>query len=151
MDETDKKLLLLLQQDSSLPNAQLAEKLNISASACWRRVKALEDAGVVARYAAVVDPAAMGLRFEAVVHVHLARHESASVDQFIKAVQRRDDVIECYATTGRADYHLRVICRDIDAYNDFLERFLFTLPGISSAQTNVILRKIKTDTPVRAG
>ena len=75
MDATDRQLVFLLQQDSRLPNAQLAEKLNISASACWRRVKALEQAGVIKRYAAVVDPKAMGLGFEAMVHVHLTRHD----------------------------------------------------------------------------
>ena len=148
-DATDARLLVLLQQDSRLPNAQLAERLNISASACWRRVKALEEAGAIQRYAAVVDPAALGLRFEAIVHVHLARHDRDALRQFIGAVMRRDEVVECYATTGHSDYHLRVICRDIDAYNEFQEHFLFTLPGINSAQTNVVLRKIKANTPIR--
>ncbi|SFE58881.1 DNA-binding transcriptional regulator, Lrp family [Sulfitobacter brevis] len=149
MDATDTTLLLLLQQDSRLPNAQLAERLNISASACWRRVKALEDAGVITRYAAVVDPAKMGLSFEAIVHVHLTRHDAPALERFIKAVLGRDEVTDCYATTGQADYHLRVICRDIEAYNDFLEGFLFTQPAVNSAQTNVVLRRIKTDAPLK--
>ncbi|HCQ59118.1 MAG TPA: AsnC family transcriptional regulator, partial [Sulfitobacter sp.] len=117
MDATDRQLVFLLQQDSRLPNAQLAEKLNISASACWRRVKALEQAGVIKRYAAVVDPKAMGLGFEAMVHVHLTRHDASALASFIRAIQSRTEVTECFATTGQADYHLRVLCRDIDAYN----------------------------------
>ena len=149
MDEIDRKLLMLLQQDSRQANAQLAEKLNISASACWRRVKALEDAGIVERYAAIVNPAQMGLRFEAIVHVHLTRHDTAALQRFIAAVHQRDEVTECYATTGQADYHLRVLCRDIDAYNAFLEGFLFVQPAVNSAQTNVVLRRIKANAPVR--
>lgn len=149
VDLKDAALLELLQQDTRISNADLADRLGMSASACWRRVRALEDAGVITRYAAIVDPAALGLGFEAIVHVVLARHEAESLAQFIRAVQRRDEVTECYATTGQADYHLRVLCRDIEAYNQFLETFLFRLPGVSSAQTNVILRKIKANTPVR--
>lgn len=150
MDDTDRKLLLLVQRDSRLPNAQLAEQLNISASACWRRVKALEEAGIITRYAAVVDPQALGLGFEAIVHVHLIRHDTEALDRFIAAVRQRDEVMDVYATTGQADYHLRVLCRDIDSYNAFLEQFLFMQPVVNSAQTNVILRRIKTNAPVRA-
>jgi Lrp/AsnC family transcriptional regulator, leucine-responsive regulatory protein len=149
MDATDRRLLLLLQEDSRLPNAQLAERLNISTSACWRRVRALEEAGVITRYAAVVSPQAIGLHFEAIVHVSLTRHDAEALARFIKAVQSRDEVIDCYATTGQADYHLHVLCRDIEAYNEFLEHFLFTQAAVNSAHTNVVLRRIKTDAPLR--
>lgn len=148
MDPVDRKLVLLLQQDARQSNAQLAEKLNISASACWRRVKALEDAGVIERYGALVNPAAMGLGFEAIVHVHLTRHDIQALARFISAVHLREEVTECYATTGQADYHLRVLCRDIDAYNSFLEEFLFVQPAVNSAQTNVVLRRIKSNAPL---
>ncbi|MGB3243355.1 MAG: Lrp/AsnC family transcriptional regulator [Sulfitobacter sp.] len=148
MDATDRKLVRLLQQDSRLPNAQMAEQLNISASACWRRVRALEAAGVIERYGAIVNPAALELHFEAIVHVHLTRHDSAALSRFIDAVRTRDEVTECFATTGQADYHLRVLCRDIDAYNAFLEQFLFRQPAVNSAQTNVVLRRIKSNAPL---
>ena len=148
-DKKDMALLDLLQQDSRMSNAEMAERLGMSASACWRRVRALEEAGIVTRYAAVVDPGALGLGFEAIVHVILTRHEAENLTHFIKAVQRRDEVVECYATTGQSDYQMRVLCRDIEAYNQFLETFIFKLPAVSSAQTSVILRKIKTNTPVR--
>jgi Lrp/AsnC family transcriptional regulator, leucine-responsive regulatory protein len=149
MDDTDRKILLMLQTDSRVANAQLAERLNISASACWRRVRALEDSGVIERYAAVVNPVAMGLGFEAIVHVHLTRHDTEALDRFIAAVQLRHEVTDVYATTGQADYHLRILCRDIDAYNAFLEQFLFMQPAVDSAQTNVVLRRIKSRAPVR--
>jgi DNA-binding Lrp family transcriptional regulator len=149
LDDTDRALIVLLQQDARLPNAQLAERLNISASACWRRVKALEEGGVIRRYGAVVEPTAMGLNFEAIVHVTLIRHDAEALKRFIAAVQRREEVTECLATTGAADYHLRVLCRDIEAYNAFLESFLFTQPAVASAQTNVVLRRIKSQAPLR--
>lgn len=148
MDATDRKLIHLLQQDARLPNAQLAEKLSISASACWRRVKALEEGGVIERYGAVINPTAMGLGFEAIVHVHLTRHDTQALGRFISAVHLREEVTECYATTGQADYHLRVLCRDLDAYNHFLEQFLFVQPAVASAQTNVVLRRIKSNAPL---
>lgn len=144
MDSTDRKLVRLLQQDTRVPNAQLAEKLNISASSCWRRVRALDDAGVIEKYSAVINPQAMGLKFEAIVYVHLIRHDTAALARFNEAVHERAEVTECFATTGQADYHLRVLCEDIDAYNTFLEQFLFVQPAVSSAQTNVILRRIKS-------
>ncbi|WP_335743934.1 Lrp/AsnC family transcriptional regulator [Sulfitobacter alexandrii] len=148
MDAVDRKLIHQLQQDSRQSNAQLAEKLNISTSACWRRVKALEDSGIIERYGALVNPAAMGLGFEAIVHVHLTRHDTEALARFIAAVHLREEVTECYATTGQADYHLRVLCRDIEAYNGFLEEFLFVQPAVNSAQTNVVLRRIKANAPL---
>lgn len=148
MDATDHKLVRLLQQDTRLPNAQLAEQVNISASACWRRVRALENAGVIERYGAVINAARLGLTFEAIVHVHLIRHDASALQQFIEAVQAREEITECFATTGQADYHLRVLCRDIESYNSFLETFLFTQPAVSSAQTNVVLKRIKSNAPI---
>ena len=143
MNRQDRRILELLQADSRISNADLAEKAGLSASSCWRRVRSLEEAGVIERYGVVVNPAKIGLGFQAVVLVHLTRHDRSQLDAFIRAVNNRAEVQECYATTGQADYHLRVLCRDIDAYNTFLEDFLFQLPGVQSAQTNVVLREIK--------
>lgn len=148
LDQRDLRLLKLLQEDCRKSNAELAEAVGMSASALWRRVRALEEAGVIERYGAVVNPGEMGLGFEAIVHVHLTRHDPDKIVEFIRAVEASAEVQECYATTGQADYHLRVLCRDLDAYNRFLEGFLFRLPAVSSAQTNVVLRTIKRNRPV---
>ncbi|MCP4008065.1 MAG: Lrp/AsnC family transcriptional regulator [Proteobacteria bacterium] len=139
----DLKLLALLQADCRVSNADLAKKTGLSTSACWRRVRALEEAGVIERYGAVLQPARLGLSFQAIVHVQLTRHDPAAIDAFIHAVSVRHEVQECYATTGQADYHLRILCADIDAYYRFLEEFLFRLPAVRSAQTNLVLRQIK--------
>ena len=148
LDQRDIRLLKLLQEDCRKSNAELAEAVGMSASALWRRVRALEEAGVIERYGAVVNPGEMGLGFEAIVHVHLTRHDPDKIVEFIRAVEASAEVQECYATTGQADYHLRVLCRDLDAYNRFLEGFLFRLPAVNSAQTNVVLRTIKRNRPV---
>lgn len=147
-DESDKRLLRLLQQNARLSNAELAEQAALSPSSCWRRVRALEEDGTITRYTALVDPRRVGLAFEAIVHVQLDRHDSAGVQAFMTMVRDHDEVVECSATTGTADYHMRVICRDIDAYNQFLERALFRLPCVRSAQTNMVLKKIKSNAPI---
>jgi Lrp/AsnC family leucine-responsive transcriptional regulator len=148
LDDRDRRLLTLLQRDSRTPTAQLAEAAGMSASACWRRVRAYEEAGLITGYGIRLNPDRAGLGFHAVVHVQLTRHEPAHLAGFIRAVQGRDEVLECFATTGQSDYHLRVMCPDIAAYNRFLEEFLFRLPAVQSAQTNVVLRVVKQGQPL---
>lgn len=148
LDARDIRILASLQRDSRLSNADLAEEAGMSASALWRRVKALEEAGIITGYGAMVSPKAMGLGFQAIVHVHLTRHDPERIVEFIRAVESNAMVQECYATTGQADYHLRVLAPDLDAYNRFLEDFLFRQRAVASAQTNVVLRTIKQNEPV---
>lgn len=128
LSEADLKILATLQIDSRIPNAQLAEQVGLSTSACWRRVRALEEAGVIERYCIQIDPQKLGLEFHALVHVQLVRHNPDKMVEFIRAVEANPDIVECYATTGQADYHLRVQTRDIEAYNRFLETFCFANP-----------------------
>ncbi len=146
LEEHDRRILAALQADSRVSNQELADRAGMSASACWRRVKALEEAGIIRRYCAIVDAAAVGMGFHAIVHVSLTRHDHNHVDTFIAEVKRRPEVLDCFATTGEADYHLRIVCADLAAYNDFLEGFLFRLPGISNVRTNLVLKDIKQET-----
>lgn len=146
LEEQDRRILAALQADSRVSNQELADRAGMSASACWRRVKALEEAGIIRRYCAIVDAAAVGMDFHAIVHVSLTRHDHNHVDTFIAEVKRRPEVLDCFATTGEADYHLRIVCADLAAYNDFLEGFLFRLPGISNVRTNLVLKDIKQET-----
>jgi DNA-binding Lrp family transcriptional regulator len=149
LNQRDHCLLDLLSQDCRISNADLAEAVGMSASACWRRIRAFEEAGLITRYAAHVDPNKLGFGFHAIVHIQLTRHQPEHLTEFIAAVQQRNEVIACYATTGQADYHLEIRCPDIAAYNGFLEEFLFRLPAVQSAQTNVVLREVKcTNEPV---
>ena len=143
LDTRDRRLLALLQQDCRMPNADLAERVGMSTSACWRRIRAFEEAGIIEGYGARLRPELLGLSFHAIVHVQLERHEPAHLKAFIAAVTAREEVEDCFATTGQADYHLCVRCPDIAAFNRFLEEFLFRLQAVRSAQTNVILRSLK--------
>jgi DNA-binding Lrp family transcriptional regulator len=144
VEEQDQRILTELQKDGRATNQQLAETVGMSTSACWRRVRALEEQGVIKGYAALVDREQAGFATSAILHVSLERHDATFVDEFVARVTKRSEVLECFATTGDADYHLRVVVRDIKAYNDFLDEFMFRLPGIRYVRTNVILKEIKT-------
>ncbi len=146
LTNSDRRLLQALQGDCRISNQQLAEACGMSPSACWRRVRALEEAGLIRRYSAMLDAQKAGLGFSAIVHISLTRQTSMHVETFVRDIVQRPEVLECLATTGEADYHLRVVCADLDAYNDFLENFLFRLPGIAHVRTNLVLREIKLET-----
>lgn len=143
LNHRDRKILKLLSADSRMPNAEIAEQVGMSASACWRRIKAFEEEGVIERYSLVLDEEKVGLNFRAIVMVTLARYDPESGSKFEKAMAQSDLVVGCYATTGKEDYHMHVLCEDIKAYNDFLEKYLFKLGTVESVQTNVILRDVK--------
>ncbi len=142
----DRRILAEFQGDSRLTMQELAERVGMSSSACWRRVKALEEAGVIDRYAVIVDTRKAGFGLSSIVHVSLARHEQKNVDNFIGEVLRHPEILECFATSGEADFHLRVVVEDIDAYNEFLDDFIFKLPGVSQVRSNIVLKEIKADT-----
>lgn len=144
--EQDRRILRVLQREGCISNQDLSEKAAMSASSCWRRVHALEEAGIIKHYTALVDAARVGLLFHAVVHIQFARHDSNDVNNFVREVGRRPEVLDCFATTGEADYYLRVRCADIETYNEFLETFLFPLPGVANVRTNLVLREIKHET-----
>ena len=142
----DRAILAELQRDSRLTMQELAAIVGMSSSACWRRVKALEEDGVIDRYAVIVDPKKAGFSLSSMTLVSLARHEERNVENFIKEVGRHPEVLECFATSGEADFHLRVVVEDMDAYNKFLDDFIFRLPGVSQVRSNIVLKEIKADT-----
>ncbi len=145
LDAVDSQIITLLKEDSRMSVAVLAEKVGLSTSTCWRRISALEKRGVIRKFSIVTDDAALGLAFKAIVHVHLARHRRPEIEAFYKAVRAKPEVRECYATTGQSDCHLFVQCADLAAYNRFLDGFLYDMPAVASAQTNVVLRTIKSE------
>ena len=142
----DRRILAELQRDSRLTTQELADKVGMSSSATWRRVKSLEEAGVIDRYAALVNPKKAGFSLSSMVQISLARHERSNVDHFIREVLQHPEVLECFATSGAADFHLRVVVEDIDAYNRFLDEFIFKLKGVSQVRSNFVLKEIKADT-----
>ena len=142
----DRSLLRELQKDSRLTMQELADRVGMSSSACWRRVRNLEESGVIDRYAALVNPRKAGFSLSSMTLVSLARHEEKNVEKFVQEVMRHPEVLECFATSGEADFHLRVVVEDMDAYNAFLDDFIFRLPGVSQVRSNIVLKEIKADT-----
>jgi DNA-binding Lrp family transcriptional regulator len=146
LPDRDRRILVALQNDSRITMQDLAARVGLSTSACWRRVKALEESGVIERYAVILNTRKAGFGLSAMVHVSLARHEQSNVEKFVREVRQHPEVLECYATSGEADFHLRVVVEDIDAYNAFLDSFIFKVPGVSQVRSNIVLKEIKTDT-----
>ena len=146
MDQTDSKILNQLQRDGRISNQRLAEVVGISTAACWRRVRALEAAGLIDGYHAHLNREKLGLELCAFVHVSLSRHQQQSTSDFEAAVSNRPEVLECFATTGSADFILRVVTADIRSFDTFLEDFLFNVDGISQIQSNIALRELKFET-----
>lgn len=146
LERKDRAILRELQRDSRLTMQQLADKVGMSSSACWRRVRSLEEAGVIDRYAAILDTKKAGFTLSSMTLVTLGRHEKKHVENFIKEVMRHPEVLECFATSGEADFHLRVVVEDMDAYNAFLDDFIFRLPGVSQVRSDIVLKEIKVDT-----
>ena len=133
LDRTDLRLLALLQRNGRATNADIAAQVNLSPSACLRRIQRLETTGVIAGYAARVDPKAVGLGLQAFVRVQLERHDPASVQQFGDRVQAWDEVVACYALTGDMDYLLHVVVQDLEHFSRFLlgDGFLRPRQGLS--------------------
>jgi DNA-binding Lrp family transcriptional regulator len=146
LDRRDRLILAELQRDSRLTTQELAERVGMSTSATWRRVRSLEEARIIERYAAIVNAKKSGFGLASMVHVSLARHEQKNVEHFVREVRKHPEVLECFATSGEADFHLRVVVEDIDAYNVFLDEFIFKLPGVSQVRSNIVLKEIKADT-----
>lgn len=145
LSDKDRAILRELQKDSRATMQQLAATVGLSASACWRRVRALEDSGVIERYAVQVNARKAGFMLSSMTLVSLERHERKNVEKFVAEVLQHPEVLECFATSGEADFHLRVVVEDMDAYNHFLDHFIFKLPGVSQVRSNIVLKEIKAD------
>jgi len=143
MDQIDARILRALQRDSSRPVAELAVEVGLSASACHRRVKLLEEAGVIAGYVARLDRTALGFQVQVFVEITISSQSQEAMNAFESAVARFEEILECHLTTGQADYILRVVARDVADYDNIHRNCLARLPGVSSMQTIFVLRSIR--------
>lgn len=146
LDNHDRKILRILQQNGRVKNQQLAEEVGLSPAACWRRVKALEDSGVIRSYNAQLEPTAVNLGLCVLMNVSLRRHSQELTQEFIDAVKDRPEVMQCWALTGDYDFTLRVVAVDVADFDRFLEEFIFKLQGVAHVKSNIALREIKNDT-----
>jgi Lrp/AsnC family leucine-responsive transcriptional regulator len=136
VDKKDYQLLRALQSNARLSNQELAELVNLSPSPCLRRVRLLEQAGVIRGYTALVDQKAYGLPLTAFIRIRLERHAQDTVRAFERKVASIDAILDCFLISGNADYLLRVVAESLDAYETFVRRELHALPGISSIDTS---------------
>lgn len=146
MDDVDRQILVALQEDAGRPAAEIARAVGLSASPCWRRIKRLEEEGVIARRVAVLDPRKLGLDLIAFAHVSLASHEREDIRRFHDRMQISPEVVSCHAVTGNVDFILKVVVKDIRAYDDFLTRRLLDTALIRSVNTTFALRPVKETT-----
>lgn len=146
LDAFERRILTALQHDGRLSVNDLAERIGLSSSPTWRRVRALEERGVIRRYVALLDPAAAGVPQCVFVNVTLAKHDRAALLEFEAAIAGRPEVLECFATTGDADYLLRVMVPDTAAFERFLQEAMFTRPAVQHVRSNFALRQVKYET-----
>lgn len=145
MDKIDIKILQHLQKEGRASAQQLSEHVGLSTAPVWRRVKALEATEVIQGYYAQVDRNKVGLQSCMFTQISLERHSADIVENFERSVRDAPEVLECYAVTGDADFLLKILVPSPEAYDRFLHRFLFNLPGVRQTRTIVALREIKHD------
>ncbi len=153
LDAIDRRILSVLQERARISNADLAREVGLSPSPCLRRVRELEESGVIRRYATLLDPAAVGLGVSVFINVTLERQIESALELFEAAVVERPEVMECYLMTGDADYLLRVVVADLTAYERFLVDYLTRVPGIASIKSSFALKQVeyRTALPLDGG
>ena len=142
LDATDQRILRILQKDGRITNADLAEKVNLSASACHRRVGRLEADGIIKDYVALLDPRKVGRRATVFVEITLSGQSDAILADFEREVARVPDVLECHLMAGTADYLLKVVVEDTDDFAAIHRRYLARLPGVARLQSSFALRTV---------
>src|SRR4051812_9404102 len=158
LDKTDRKILAILQADGRLSNQDVAERVNLSPSPCLRRIKRLEEAGVIRQYVALLDPGKIGLGLLAYVNVRLEKHSDAPVKgsarsnrtspraDFSVSVETWPEVVACYAMTGEMDFLLRVHVEDMDHFSRFMMETLLKHPAVLDVKSSFALQRIKETT-----
>lgn len=146
-DRTDLRLLAEIQRDGRAPNAELATRVNLSPSACLRRLQRLESEGVIAGYGARLAPRQIGLGLQAFVRVQLEKHDQDAIARFADSVVDWDEVVACHALTGDMDYLLQIYVRDLEHFSRFLLDKLLNASGVADVNSSFVLRTVK---PFRA-
>ena len=145
MDEVDRSILAVLEQHGRISNSELAARVGLSPSPCLRRVRQLEEAGVIRGYRALIDPAAVGRSLRVFAGVRLVRHTRADVVAFEHGVTRLREVVACHHITGNFDYLLQVEVADLPAYEDFHANKLAALPSVATVTSYVTMKTLTAD------
>jgi Lrp/AsnC family leucine-responsive transcriptional regulator len=143
LDRYDRRILEELQRDGRISNQDLADRIGLSPSPCLRRVRALEESGIIRGYAALLDAKALGLNLMAILSISMDKHTPDRFERFDAAVAAIPEVLECILITGRdADYQLKVIVRDMDAYQDLLLNTITRIEGVTGVHSSFVLRRV---------
>ncbi|WP_316016002.1 Lrp/AsnC family transcriptional regulator [Roseobacter sp. HKCCA0434] len=148
LDDKDRDLLNLLQQNARLTAQQLAEHLHLSPSQCARRRQRLEDEGYVTGYRATVDAARIGATVEGFVQITMAAHSRDNARDFVRLTERTGAIVGVWTLTGEADYMLRVFCADLAALNDLVQEVLLPHPAVARVQSQIVMARLKADAPI---
>ncbi|WP_323032200.1 Lrp/AsnC family transcriptional regulator [Brachymonas denitrificans] len=143
LDEIDRRILRALQRDGRLQNVELAREVCLSPSPCWRRVRLLEEAGVIERYVAVLNAAKVGKGLTVFARVWLKGQDAATVDHFTNAIRDLPEVLECHLMAGDCDFLLRVVAADLDEYRHFQIHHLTRIEGVQSVKSEIPMQQIK--------
>ncbi len=146
LDRIDRRILNVIQQDARISNADLAREVDLSPSPCWRRLKALQEAGVIRQHVSLLDADAVGLPVSVFVSVSLDKQIEDNLARFEAAVRERPEVMECYLMTGEADYLLRVVVPDLRAYERLVLEQLTRIPGVANIKSSFALKQVSYKT-----
>ena len=146
LDAIDRRILAALQENARIANTELAAAVGLSPAPCLRRVRALEEDGVIRKHVSLVNPGAVGLPVSVFVCISLERQVEEALKRFERVILARPEVMECYLMTGDADYLLRVVCADLAAYERFVLDHLTKVPGVSSIRSSFALKQVKYST-----
>jgi DNA-binding Lrp family transcriptional regulator len=151
LDGVDAKILELLQTDASLSIAEIADKVGLSSSPCWRRIERLKKAGVITAQVTLLDREKLGLNFEVIASVKLQMPTRENLEKFEAAVHRWPEVVDCATVTGAVDYMLRIVTTDMHGYDDFLRDKILSLGLVSDVQSRIVIRVSKRTTAAPLG
>ena len=151
LDAVDARILDLIQHDASLSVAEIADRVGLSSSPCWRRIKRLEDVGVIRGRVTLLDREQLGLAFEVYATVKLSLPTKENLDLFETSVKNWPEVVQCATVTGGEDYVLRIVTRDIHDFDDFLREKLLSSGLVSNCQSRIVVRGVKDSTAVPLG
>ena len=143
LDEADLRILRVLQEEPTLTVAELGERVGLSHTPCWRRIKQMEEAGIICGRAVMLDPEALGFEASVFCFVRLKQHDEDTLNAFEDAAKRLPEILQCYSLAGEQDYLLRVLVRSVRDYEQVVKVGLLHLPGVSLVQSNFALREVK--------
>ena len=143
MDDIDLRILRALQAQPDIPLAELAPAIGLSQTPCWRRLKKLEQQGVILGRAVLLDPAALGLAVNVFAYIKLTSHQEETLEALERAVEEHPEIIECFLMSGDSDYMLRIVAQSIDTYERYLKRKLSHLPGVAAIRSSFAMKCVK--------